>query len=78
MATLPALLNQLETLAQAETVNESQASKIITELKVVVCFDPCLKLKKIWSNSIDVTQESLNKNSELLGALSKGMIPNGC
>jgi 26S proteasome regulatory subunit N12 len=58
MATLPALLSQLETLAQAETVNESQASKIITELK-------------IWSNSIDVTQESLNKNSELLGALRR-------
>ncbi len=46
MATLPALLNQLETLAQAETVNESQASKIITELKVGVCLDLSLKLKK--------------------------------
>jgi len=50
------LLNQLDTIVKADNVTASQVEKIITELK-------------IWSNTIDLTQESLNKNSELLIAL---------
>jgi len=39
MSNLPALLSQLETLGQADTVNEAQAAKLITELKVIFCLN---------------------------------------
>jgi len=58
MSNHSALLSQLETLVQGDKVNEAQAGKIITELK-------------LWSNSVDITQESTNRNSDLLVALRR-------
>ena len=73
MSNYHALLTQLETVVKGDNVTTAQVEKLITELKVSNPFlFVCISFK-IWSNTIDITHETLNKNSELLIALSNNL-----